>query len=391
MTSFENTANDQEAQAGLWTKNTISGNAAHGIQISAVSGIDAIPATGGVALPLIIGQNGFDPSDGRSLGNTISNNGMGGIEINAVGDLEINNNMITNNGANPTALGVTDTDGTGGIDVNLIASLGELRARVTNNIIANNTGDGFEAVATSGQVGSFTILGNLISANTGRGVDLLTRADGRINARIGDTAGGGNSITGNLLEGIYIVNTSSATQVQTGNALAADGTTGVSPITVVDIRGNSVTGNNNGGTFSAGGLVLRSGSTAAFGPGGLTARVTENVFSGNLGDDVRIETFVSTVNPAANTPTPEARIFQVFANNFGDTLNVNNANSIYTINNVPLETSQLFLEAGFNTTGFLNGQPGGSGEFDTQFPPPVWIVVPAGTFSNNSFPPTLFP
>jgi hypothetical protein len=393
MTSFETATTDLQTQVGVWTKNTITGNAAHGIEISGTAGIPANSLTNSPAIPLIIGMNGFDPSDGLSLGNLISNNGMGGIEINAAGDLELNNNRITQNGANPTALGFTDANGTGGIDVNLIAGTDELRARVINNVIADNTGTGLEVLASaaggaSGPTVSLTVLGNLINANTQRGIDLLTRADSRINARIGDTQGGGNSITNNLLEGIYIVNTSSATQAQTGNALAANGTITVSPVTVVDIRGNSVAGNNNGGTFSAGGLVLRSGSSELFGPGGLTARVTENVFSGNLGDDVRIETFASTVTPATNAPIPQARIFQVFANNFGDTLSVNNVNSFYTINNVLIETSQLFLENGFNTTGFNNGQPGGSGEFQT---PQPWIVVPVGTFSNNSFPPTLFP
>lgn len=370
MTSFEAAATDMETQTGVWIKNTISGNGAHGIDVSTISGTSINP--------LIIGQNGVDLADGLSLGNTITNNGMGGIQVNGAGDLEINNNMITGNGAAPTALGFTDTDGTGGIDVNLVGGVGELRARVTNNVIADNTGSGLEVVTTTGQVGSFTILGNLINHNTQRGIDLLNRANGDLNAQIGDgTLAGGNAVTNNGLEGIYIVNTASATQSQTGNALVADGSILVQPNMVLDIRRNSITGNNNNGTFPGGGLVLRVGTsnTGGFdigagdttgsllfdgnavgsnsssnifggpvGNGRVNARITDNVFSGQLGDDVRIETFVSTVNPVASAGTWSATVFNVtaferdplarinlaFHGNTGDSISVNNANAAYT-------------------------------------------------------------
>lgn len=365
MTSFEAAATDLETQTGVWTKNIISGNAAHGIDISTISGTSTNP--------LIIGQNGVDLADGLSLGNTITNNGMGGIQVNGAGDLEINNNMINGNGAAPTALGFTDTDGTGGIDVNLVGGVGELRARVTNNVIADNTGTGLEVVTTSGQVGSFTILGNLINRNTQRGIDLLNRANGDLNAQIGDgTLAGGNAVTNNGLEGIYIVNTASATQSQTGNALVADGSIFVEPNMVLDIRRNSITGNNNNGTFPGGGLVLRVGTSNSggfdigagdttgtpffndgnsvgtnsgiSGNGRVNARITDNVFSGQLGDDVRIETFVSTVNPVASAGTWSATVFNVtaferdplarvnlsFFGNTGDSISVNNANAAYT-------------------------------------------------------------
>ena len=383
MTSFEVSATDQESQLGTWTKNTISGNAAHGIQVSTVSGVVATGTS--AAIPLFIGLNGIDLADGRSLGNVITNNGMGGIEINAPGDLEINNNMISGNGASPTALGFTDIDGTGGIDVNLVAGLGGLSARVTNNIISANTGTGLEVVTTSQLAANLTLLGNLIDSNTSRGIDLLTRANGNTNAQIGDgTAAGANAVSNNGLEGIYIVNTASATQPQTGNVLLANGAVnvvpGISPITLVDIRGNSIAGNNNNGTFQSGGLSLLAGSSDSLGNGQFTGRVTNNMFSGNLGLDVLAQTFVATVNPPANTPQPAARLDLVFADNFGDALDVNQNNAVYILNGIPVETSVMRVEQGFNTTGFLNGQPGGAGEFGVPIP---WTVVPVGTISNN--------
>ena len=480
MSSFEAAATDLETQTGVWTKNTISGNGAHGIEVSAVSGISADPILGTPANPLIIGLNGVDPADGLSLGNTITNNGMGGIEINAAGDLELNNNMITGNGAVPTALGFTDTNGTGGVDVNLVGGVGELRARVTNNVIADNTGTGFEVVTTTGQRSSLTLLGNLINHNTGRGIDLLNRADGTTNAQIGDgTLAGGNSVTNNGLEGIYIVNTASATQSQTGNVLVADGSVFARPNMVLDIRGNSITGNNNNGTNPGGGLVLLVGTSNSggfdFGPGSTTgnfgfngnavgtnsglngngrvnARITDNVFSGQLGDDVRIETFVSTVNPIASAGTwtaaqfnvtaferdPLARLNLAFHGNTGNSISVNNANAVYTnaeavfksrlntatppgpffsgvrprnANRVAdrgllgpivspdfgtfaydgVGASTLRLESDFDSSGFSSG--GFSPDTftppaSTTFPFGVWGTAAPGTFS---FPATLFP
>lgn len=366
---------DVATHSGLWTKNTISNNRGRGI---------FLVNTNTNANTIIIGELGTDPADGLSRGNTIADNGMSGVEVDATGNLEFNNNMIARNGLNATALGVTDANGLGGIDFNrLLAS--NLRTRLINNVIVNNTGAGIESIASTGQTMSYTMLGNLIDRNTGRGIDLLTRADGRTNALIGDgTVAGGNIISGNGLEGIYIVNTSSATQAQAGNALLANGTVNtlplLSPITLLDIRGNSIVGNNNNGSFQAGGLTLRAGSSDLFGNGRLTGRVSGNSFSGNQGLDFLAQTFASTAAPADNTPLPPARLNLVFAQNFGNSLDPNQNGSIYVVNNIPINTSQMNVEAGFDTTGFNNGQPGQSGAFSVPNP---WNVVPAGTISNN--------
>ncbi len=375
ISTNETVVSDSDAamHSGVWTKNTISNNGGRGI---------FLVNTNTNASTLIIGQLGTDPADGLSRGNTIADNGMSGVEVDATGNLEFNNNMIARNGANPTALGVTDANGLGGIDFNRLA-LSNLRTRLINNIIVNNTGTGIESIASTGQTMSYTMLGNLIDGNTVRGIDLLTRENGNTNARIGDgTAAGANSVSNNGLEAIYIVNTASATQPQTGNVLLANGTINVapgnSPITLVDIQGNSISGNNNNGTFQSGGLSLLAGSSDLFGNGRLTGRVTNNMFSGNQGLDVLAQTFVA--NPDEEAPPPVARLDLVFANNFGDALDVNQNNAVYILNDIPFDVSRMRVEQGFNTTGFLNGQPGGSGEFDVPNP---WNVVPAGTISNN--------
>ena len=185
---------------------------------------------------------------------------------------------------------------------------------------------------------------------------------------------------------------------------AADGSTGLevapqntadsnSPDTVLDIDRNIISGNNNLNDtnpanptnptflFPGGGLVLRVGSTnsinspaaativadttgdpfgggigfgqtigvgansAIFGNGRMNARVVNNTFEGNLGDDVFIQSFTSTSvgNLTASAGTwdamqftvmayesdPLARLNLVFRGNTGNSLNVTNVGAFY--------------------------------------------------------------
>ncbi len=376
MTSFEASAADLESQTGIWTKNTIRNNRGHGIEISTITADTGLPA-------LIIGQNGVDLADGTSLGNVITGNGQGGIEINGAGNLEINNNTIRLNGANANAGGLIDADGTGGIDINLLFGTGELEARITNNIIESNTGDGLEVATTSFQGASLTVLGNSINANVGRGIDILNQGFGITNVRLGDgTLAGGNAVTNNEQEGIYVVNTASTTQGQQAAATAAllaDGSLDVTPDMVLDINGNRIAGNNNTGflqgnvatVFPGAGIVLRVGTSNAsfspfgadttgngfgsgngvgtnsglFGNGRINSRIINNTFEGNLGDDFWVESFASTVAPpntggtwgATIDPTalttfrrdPLARLNLVFQGNTGNSLDVSNLGAFY--------------------------------------------------------------
>ena len=422
LTSFEASDLDLESQIGTWTKNTIRGNQSHGIAISAVTAdTSLLPLS-----PLQIGLNGNDVSDGRSLGNLITENLQGGVEINIGGNLELNNNLITRNGGNAGAGVAADTNGTGGIDINMLGGGNvtddtmPLRARIVNNVIQENIGDGFEVVVSNAQslVGgipqsaSLTVLGNIITDNTARGIDLLSQGSGTLNMRLGDgTLVGGNTIAKNGQEGVYSVTTPSLTQSQQVGAnvpLLANGPLigGVPvefPTTVLDMRQNSITGNNVLGTpagnvssfYSAAGLVIRDGTG-----GTVSARITDNLFSGNNGDDVQFATYTATPNPTNAFLIPFANLNAVFQNNVGESLDPNQINAFYVFNNIPFDANNAFLDNGYNTTGFVNGQPGGSGEFNVSFfpplPPPrffnpVWYVVPQGTISNSDFPNSLFP
>ena len=379
-TSFEATDEDSETITGIWAKNTIRANRAHGIELNSISADQGLPA-------LLIGMNGIDPADGFSLGNIITNNLQGGIEINLGGDLEINNNFIARNGATAG----TDLNGTGGIDINMLGggTTGDdtqpLRARITNNIVQNNTGDGLEVVVSNGttlpQSASLTVLGNLFGNNSARGIDVLNQAAGTTNIRIGDgTLAGANTVSDNGQEGIYIVNTASATQSQqvAAGALLSNGVIGVFPTMILDLQRNNVTGNNVTGFptsptvstfFPAGGVVLRAGTG-----GSVTARISDNTFSGTIGHDLWVETFVSTVAPAL-LPVPTADLSLVSIGNVGDSADVNQIfGTFYTINNVVIPANNLLREAGSNTNGFTNAAP---------FAQPQWTTVPAGTISNN--------
>ena len=391
LTSFEVTAADEEAQIGVWTMNTIRRNTLHGIEVSTISGLSADPITGAPAIPLIIGLNGVNLADGRSLGNLITDNGQDGIEVNAPGDLEINNNMIARNGA-----GLAEVDGLAGIDINNTGSTGELRLRMTNNVIQNNTGDGLEVLSRAPfavfTATSITALGNIFDSNSGRGIDLLNSGDAYMNVRLGDgTASGGNVVSNNGLEGIYVVNTPSETQAQV-NALDPFTLSGgsnpfdIAANMVLDINMNRVTGNNNlastlpgivppgagfvlhvgsengalndifdgdttgdlfgsgQGDFSGNGVGSNGGDSMFQGNGRVNARVVNNMFQGNLGDDVLFQSFTATPAPPASAGTwsatqftvtpgfrrdPLARLNLSFTGNTGNSLDVTRLGGFY--------------------------------------------------------------
>lgn len=392
LTAFEITPADQEIQTGVWTGNTIRNNQEHGIEISAVSG-------NGAAQPLIIGQNGVDPGTGLSLGNLITGNFLDGIEVNGAGDMEINNNMISLNGRNAAGVASTEANGVAGIDLNIPSGVGELRLRMTNNTIQNNAGDGLEAFSRA-FFGNFTAvtvtaLGNTIDGNTGRGIDLLNAGDAYMNFRLGDnTLAGGNVVSNNGLEGIYVVNTPATAQLQNNAFDPFEISTGSNPLDIaanmiLDVQGNRVTGNNNAissvappgtlippgaglvlwvgtsnasqsftgadstgdifgglgiGDFSGNGVGSNSGDDMFFGNGRVNARVNNNMFQGNLGDDVFIQSYTATpvlpntggtwdattftVNPGFRQD-PLARLNLVFTGNTGNSLNVTNVGAFY--------------------------------------------------------------
>ena len=354
MNGIETVIDDLETQGGTWISNTIRNNSGNGIQINAVSG-DVIP--------LIIGLDGTDPITGVSLGNTITDNGMDGIEINSGGFAQINNNRIARNAGS-------------GVDINAVG-IGSRAVLVQRNSIEDNGEDGieFQSAVNSTDINSLIAFGNSISGNQSRGIDILNQGSAVANIRIGDgTAANANTISDNIEEGIYVVNTASLTQGQgpgSGTvALLADGSGLAAPDMILDINRNTISGNNsitNG--FAGGGLAVRvgtSGASTSFtnadatgagqlngvgsnsagfldGNGRINARVTNNTFDGNQGEDVLFESFVSTAAPAVTAGTWDATTFTVtnyegdslarlnlvFRGNTGQTLDVTRAGASY--------------------------------------------------------------
>lgn len=380
---------DLESQGGTWVQNVIRNNALSGIDILGVSGdINA----------LIIGQNGSNPFTGMSFGNEITGNTLDGIRISSGGNVQINNNLISGNGED-------------GIDIGSVG-VGFRTALIQNNQVTNNARTGLELDNTSTM--TVVALGNTFSSNGGRGVDILNRGSGTANLRFGDgTFQGMNRIVSNAMEGFYVVNTASFTQIQdpTSTALDATGAVTSTPDMVLDVNRNEVLSNNAANTaslFPGGGfslLVGTSGSSsgmpgatdvadttgdvngdgsgrgetvgvgansALFGNGRVNARVINNTFEGNFGDDVYMQSFISTVDPATGgtwnatvfapaltyQTDPLARLNLVFGGNVGNSLNITNAAATYT-NADPVFKSRLATQnppGPFLTAGGRNAQ-----------------------------------
>lgn len=261
------------------------------------------PNAGGA--PFAIDQPAY--SDASSLGTEFIPGS--GIKVSALaGGSQIaikDNDLLDNAGA--------------GIDINTTTFVS-----IRENFITGNQNDGIE---TTGSVQA-VILGNFIGSNVGRGLDILVAGD-TANYKIGDgLEAGRNRFIGNQREGLYYVSTADTSQDQNVNssvALATGGGTGTTSNAVLQIDTNTIEDNGIGTGFSATGLVMRVGSSGGGGgpataylnatdttngigtiPGfGGNSRsnisITDNSFDGNFGDDIRTETYVSTVNPATTT------------------------------------------------------------------------------------------
>ena len=376
LDGVEIVANDLETQGGTWIQNTIRNNGLNGIQVNAVSG-DVIP--------LIIGQLGEDPITGESFGNIITDNTLDGIEINSGGNVILDNNLIARNGA-------------AGIDLNA-DGIGFRTALVRENVISENILDGFEVNSSTSTTATIIAFGNAIDNNQGRGVDVLIQDSSVSNLRFGDGSFENmNRITNNDLEGFYVVSTSDATQDQqslpgsSAVALEADTDIAAAPVLgtlftpdlILDVNRNEISGNNSEnattiGAYPGGGLGLRIGTSgsltgaaiatrladstgdilgdgsgfgtvlgvgannALIGNGRTNARIINNTFEGNLGEDVFINSFTSTqvVNSGGMWDTmafaadpmyqsdPLARLNLVFRGNTGDSLDVTEIGAVY--------------------------------------------------------------
>ena len=333
-----NSASDLRTVTGTWQRNVITNNGfqgtirvGHGIQLN------------GATDNLLIGS-----TSNSANGNLIAANGLKGIEINGDGDVTIGFNEIARNG-------------TGGID---LQGASTNIVDITRNYIHNNNGDGIEILSQGPFATIVDITLNTIRDNRGRGIDILNRAT----PGLPDNGGfaiiniDNNLIVGNRQIGVYVVNSASTTQDQNQAASAVTNTSDNNGSVFADPRlfftftNNRVEGNGFDSDFGTTGLVLRVGTSGGgygpfddggfFGEGrsGVGATITDNVFSGNLGDDVYFDSFNSTVDPTATAGTwdaatftitsfqgdPLARLDLTFNDNIVDSFGVTNTGAAYT-------------------------------------------------------------
>ncbi len=379
---------DKRQITGTWIKNVISDNGANGIRIDGLHGLtDEVTQ---ITIPLVIGQEGVDPSDGLSRGNVIERNAQNGILVTRsngygsnVDQVTITNNQINSNQQQGIEfdlawewMSVKGNALTGNQGKGIrVHSHGAFKGAIRNNNISLNQSDGIEIAAYDGfsYRTDIVITGNFVESNAARGIDVLNYWDGNSYIMIGDgTVEGKNTIVSNGWEGVYVVNTPAPTQVQQQDApstqqleMTANPTNRNHPNLVLIVDTNDILSNGGQSNFVGTGFVLRVGTsysdsryysagpgyseegvgTAAgtpFANGRVNAKVTNNVFSGNFGDDVFIEAFRATQDPPttggnwdpnANPPfrvnspyygDPQARLNLVFQGNRGDGLNVTN-------------------------------------------------------------------
>lgn len=353
-----NSSTDTRSVRGNWTNNTIVGNRDDGIRLAAST-------TG-----LVIGS-----TTGLTDGNLINDNGRNGIRItgSAAGGLTIGGNTIAGNGTTQGVVNGTTVEVAG---INAADHAPNLDLRLISNRITRNNGDGVQfgiGGGFSGFTSQLFMQGNVVDQNAGRGVDVVNRGS---NTTIVNMQS--NLITGNGMEGVYFVNTSSASQTMAnttflagnaGAALDATGSVFEIPRLIITMADNSITGNGANSQFYATGLVVRVGTSDGglgfLSPGGFATNgagsvinggvfmtADRNTILGNNGYDVLFQSFVSTVNPIATggvwSPTefrvdayesdPLARLDLVWRNNVfgansGDrTLGLNNSDGVGSIN-----------------------------------------------------------
>jgi Ca2+-binding RTX toxin-like protein len=285
------------------------------------------------------------------INNDIDANGTGGSQVYGTATGET---ALTGSGIRVIGTGSQIAIKANSIDFNAGAGIDIQNGglfTVRNNSLTFNENDGIEF---DGNVQA-TILNNFVASNQGRGIDILVEPGGGAGERnylIGNGQEvGRNVIVGNNLEGLYYVVTADAGQDQNLDstvALASSGAANAEVNAIINIDTNTVTDNGVGTAGTATGIYFRIGSQAGnFGTetlattissgnegdawdrfratvdpflptvgtstdssgygtigseqenanGRTNARLVNNTFDGNFGDDVRFEAYESTVDP----------------------------------------------------------------------------------------------
>ena len=377
-----NASSDKRQIGGTWIKNTISNNTGSGINIIGRHGL--YDETLGTRSPIFIGLDGTDPADGQSRGNLIETNGQFGLRVNVGGsdngDFGFTNNTVRGNlggglqiQSNQELVAIKGNTivANQGIGLNLIGTGGgAVNATIRDNLITaqtniagGNNGDGVE-ISVLGflqQTTSVLMTNNFIDSNAGRGIDVLNGGDSTLQLQIGNgTVEGRNTIVSNNLEGLYVVNSSDQTQsqnVSSSVAMSANGGVFNRPDMMLNVELNTIKDNGISSSFNGTGFVLRVGTSgsdgatinnpgsvgsnsgsANAGNGRVNARVVNNTFDGNFGNDFYAEPFLSTgpgnsggtwdTGTFDNSPLqrdPLSRLNMVFTANTGNGINVQNA------------------------------------------------------------------
>ena len=281
-------ANNSEIGDGTAAgRNVISGNEAQGVYITSGSSDNRVrgnyigtDVTG--AIDLGNTGNGIAVNGGSDntiigelgAGNVISGNDGNGLFASSVAGLVIQGNYIGTDSSGTNAIGNV-TNG-----VNLAVSGAQIGGTTAGegNVISGNTGEGVEIQAAGtanrveGNIIGLDANGTTVVGNTGHGVYIYSGANGNF---IGGTvAGARNVISGNNY-GVYISGLGSDGNIVEGNYIGTD-------ITGTLDRGNS-----------ASGVRISSGANNTIGGSSAAAR---NIISGNDGSGVLISGVSATGN-----------------------------------------------------------------------------------------------
>ncbi len=365
-------ATDSRSITATLTGNTISGNAGQGVDVLARHDLELTGNTidRNTQQGINLGTGAVNPLDPTLINNNmITNNGSHGIDIADVNNtVTITGNTISGNGTGVIGNGINNVLGVNStVSDNTINNNADNGVAITNgthtfnnNIIEMNGDDGIQLISNSNVNGLvFSADGNTVRSNGARGLNLLVSG-----TTLADVTFDNGTIEGNIMEGVYVVNTASTTQNVDAFATAAlpsDGDLFATPELVFNFNNNSVTTNGIGSGFGGTGLVVRVGTSGAStdpsswenngglasdglgftaanltGRGGVLANVTGNTISGNPGADVLFESFVSTRNPVDTVGTWDAATYTIttfeqdalarfdlnFTGNSGDDLDV---------------------------------------------------------------------
>jgi Ca2+-binding RTX toxin-like protein len=338
---------DKRQIGGTWTGNTISDNSQNGIFVQGRHGL--FDETTGIATALTIGQETNDSSNS----NIIRNNGGNGLRVSggAQGNIGFTDNLVSGNLASGIfvqsaseriAIRNNQIELNTGKGIDLEGS-GLLLASIRDNLINGQingaeNGDGIELTQIAGNGGLMSVLAtnNFIRDNDGRGIEVLNLGSGSLQFRLGDgTPEGTNTIVRNGFEGLYVINSSDTTQSQDSTTVTANGTALQTPDMMLDVDSNIIQDNGQSlvgvTTLGGTGFVIRAGTASATGQqfaggdgsfaatyagevgavsgdpaagnGRINARVTNNAFEGNFGNDFVVDAYVSNNQADPNFQT----------------------------------------------------------------------------------------